>query len=199
MLAVHEHENQLIQLVREGDLSAWGELIRIHQDRLYNSIVRVVGHPDRARDVVQDTFIQAIENISRFDGKSQFFTWLYRIAFNRAMSMYRKHKSEVSLEVARENAGDETMADSQDQPEDRVLQSELVEEVHQALEQLSAEHRAVIVLREIEGCEYEQIAEILEVSLGTIRSRLHRARSEMRRLLRGYFDQRTQDDQDQLS
>ena len=199
MLAVHEHENQLIQLVREGDLSAWGELIRIHQDRLYNSIVRVVGHPDRARDVVQDTFIQAIENISRFDGKSQFFTWLYRIAFNRAMSMYRKHKSEVSLEVARENAGDETMADSQDQPEDRVLQSELVEEVHQAIEQLSAEHRAVIVLREIEGCEYEQIAEILEVSLGTVRSRLHRARSEMRRLLRGYFDQRTQDDQDQLS
>ena len=199
MLAVHEHENQLIQLVREGDLSAWGELIRIHQDRLYNSIVRVVGHPDRARDVVQDTFIQAIENISRFDGKSQFFTWLYRIAFNRAMSMYRKHKSEVSLEVARENAGDETMADSQGQPEDRVLQSELVEEVHQAIEQLSAEHRAVIVLREIEGCEYEQIAEILEVSLGTIRSRLHRARSEMRRLLRGYFDQRTQDDQDQLS
>jgi len=199
MLAVHEHENHLIQLVRKGDLSAWGELIQIHQDRLYNSIVRVVGHPDRARDVVQDAFIQAIENISRFDGKSQFFTWLYRIAFNRAMSMYRKHKSEVSLEVARENAGDETMADAQDQPEDRVLQSELVEEVHQALEQLSAEHRAVIVLREIEGCEYEQMAEILEISLGTVRSRLHRARSEMRRLLRGYFDQRTQDDQDQLS
>ena len=199
MLAVHEHENHLIQLVREGDLSAWGELIQIHQDQLYNSIVRVVGHPDRARDVVQDAFIQAIENISRFDGKSQFFTWLYRIAFNRAMSMYRKHKSEVSLEVARENAGDETMADAQDQPEDRVLQSELVEEVHQALEQLSAEHRAVIVLREIEGCEYEQMAEILEISLGTVRSRLHRARSEMRRLLRGYFDQRTQDDQDQLS
>ncbi len=199
MLAVHEHENHLIQLVREGDLSAWGELIQIHQDRLYNSIVRVVGHPDRARDVVQDAFIQAIENISRFDGKSQFFTWLYRIAFNRAMSMYRKHKSEVSLEVARENAGDETMADAQDQPEDRILRSELVEEVHQALEQLSAEHRAVIVLREIEGCEYEQMAEILEISLGTVRSRLHRARSEMRRLLRGYFDQRTQDDQDQLS
>ena len=199
MLAVHEHENHLIQLVRKGDLSAWGELIQIHQDRLYNSIVRVVGHPDRARDVVQDAFIQAIEIISRFDGKSQFFTWLYRIAFNRAMSMYRKHKSEVSLEVARENAGDETMADAQDQPEDRVLQSELVEEVHQALEQLSAEHRAVIVLREIEGCEYEQMAEILEISLGTVRSRLHRARSEMRRLLRGYFDQRTQDDQDQLS
>ena len=199
MLAVHEHENHLIQLVREGDLSAWGELIQIHQDRLYNSIVRVVGHPDRARDVVQDAFIQAIEKISRFDGKSQYFTWLYRIAFNRAMSMYRKHKSEVSLEVARENAGDETMADAQDQPEDRILRSELVEEVHQALEQLSAEHRAVIVLREIEGCEYEQMAEILEISLGTVRSRLHRARSEMRRLLRGYFDQRTQDDQDQLS
>jgi RNA polymerase sigma-70 factor (ECF subfamily) len=194
MLAVHEHENQLIQLVREGDLSAWGELIQIHQDRLYNSIVRVVGHPDRARDVVQDTFIQAIENISRFDGKSRFFTWLYRIAFNRAMSMYRKHKSEVSLDVARENAGDETMATSQDQPEDRVLHSELVDEVHQALEKLSGEHRAVVVLREIEGCEYEQIAEILDISLGTVRSRLHRARAEMRRLLRGYFDQPSRDD-----
>jgi RNA polymerase sigma-70 factor (ECF subfamily) len=194
MLPVHEHENQLIQLVREGDLSAWGELIQIHQDRLYNSILRVVGHRDRARDVVQDAFIQAIENISRFDGKSRFFTWLYRIAFNRAMSMYRKHKLEVSLDVARENAGDETMATSQDQPEDRVLHSELVDEVHQALEQLSGEHRAVIVLREIEGCEYEQIAEILDISLGTVRSRLHRARAEMRRLLRGYFDQHSQDD-----
>ena len=191
MLAVHEHENQLIQLVREGDLSAWGELIRIHQDRLYNSILRVVGHPDRARDVVQDAFIQAIENISRFDGKSRFFTWLYRIAFNRAMSLYRKHKAEVSLDLARENAGDETMATSQDQPEDRVLHSELVDEVQQALEQLSAEHRAVMLLREIEGCEYEQIAEILEISPGTVRSRLHRAREQMRRLLRGYFDQRS--------
>jgi RNA polymerase sigma-70 factor (ECF subfamily) len=194
MLPVHEHENQLIQLVREGDLSAWGELIRIHQDRLYNSIVRVVGHRDLARDVVQDAFIQAIENISQFDGKSRFFTWLYRIAFNRAMSMHRKYKPEVSLDVARENAGDETMATSQDQPEDRVLHSELVDEVHRALEKLSSEHRAVVVLREIEGCEYEQIAEILDISLGTVRSRLHRARAEMRRLLRGYFDQHSQDD-----
>jgi len=191
MLAVHEHENQLIQLVRDGDLSAWGELIQIHQDRLYNSIVRVVGHPDQARDVVQDAFIQAIENFSHFDGKSQFSTWLYRIAFNRAMTIYRRHKGEVSLDVAREKVGDETMATSQDQPEDRVLNSELVDEVHQALEQLTAEHRAVMLLREIEGCEYEQIAEILEISPGTVRSRLHRAREQMRRLLRGYFDQRS--------
>ena len=189
MLAVHEHENQLIQLVRDGDLSAWGELIQIHQDRLYNSILRVVGHPDRARDVVQDAFIQAIENFSRFDGKSQFSTWLYRIAFNRAMTMYRRQKGEVSLDVAREKVGDETMATSQDQPEDRVLTSELVDEVHQALEQLTAEHLAVMILREIEGCEYEQIAEILDISIGTVRSRLHRARAEMRRLLRVYFEQ----------
>ena len=189
MLAVHEHENRLIQLVRDGDLSAWGELIQIHQDRLYNSIVRVVGHPDQARDVVQDTFIQAIESFSHFDGKSQFSTWLYRIAFNRAMTIYRRQKDEVSLDVAREKVGDETMATSQDQPEDRVLNSELVDEVHQALQQLTAEHRAVMVLREIEGCEYEQIAEILDVSIGTVRSRLHRARAEMRRLLRVYFDQ----------
>ena len=62
---MHEHENQLIQLVRDGDLSAWGELIQIHQDRLYNSIVRVVGHPDQARDVVQDAFIQAIEKLDQ--------------------------------------------------------------------------------------------------------------------------------------
>ncbi|MFP6649351.1 MAG: sigma-70 family RNA polymerase sigma factor [Pirellulaceae bacterium] len=186
---MHEHENQLIQLVRDGDLSAWGELIQIHQDRLYNSIVRVVGHPDQARDVVQDAFIQAIENFSSFDGKSQFFTWLYRIAFNRAMTMYRRQKDEVSLDVAREKVGDETMATSQDQPENRVLNSELVAEVHQALGQLTAEHRAVMVLREIEGCEYEQIAEILDISIGTVRSRLHRARAEMRRLLRVYFDQ----------
>ena len=191
MLAVHEHENQLIQLVRDGDLSAWGELIQIHQDRLYSSIVRVVGHPDQARDVVQDTFIQAIESFSHFDGKSQFFTWLYRIAFNRAMTIYRRHKGEVSLDLAREKVGDETMATSEDQPEDRVLKSELVDEVHQALEQLTADHRAVMVLREIEGCEYEQIAEILEISPGTVRSRLHRAREQMRRLLRGYFDQRS--------
>jgi RNA polymerase sigma-70 factor (ECF subfamily) len=190
-LAVHEHENRLIQLVRDGDLAAWGELIRIHQDRLYSSILRVVGHPDQARDVVQDAFIQAIENFSQFDGKSRFFTWLYRIAFNRAMTIYRKQKAEVSLDVGRENAGDETMAQSQDQPEDRLLTRELVDEVQQALSQLSAEHRAVMLLREIEGCEYEQIAEILEISPGTVRSRLHRAREQMRRLLRGYFDQRS--------
>ncbi len=105
------------------------------------------------------------------------------------MTMYRRQKGEVSLDVARENVGDETMATSQDQPEDRVLNSELVDEVHQALEQLTAEHRAVMILREIEGCEYEQIAEILDISIGTVRSRLHRARAEMRRLLRVYFEQ----------
>ena len=110
------------------------------------------------------------------------------------MTIYRRHKGEVSLDLAREKVGDETMATSQDQPEDRVLRSELVDEVHQALEKLSGEHRAVVVLREIEGCEYEQIAEILDISLGTVRSRLHRARAEMRRLLRGYFDQHSQDE-----
>ena len=139
---MHEHENRLIQLVRDGDLAAWGELIRIHQDRLYSSILRVVSHPDQARDVVQDAFIQAIENVSQFDGKSRFFTWLYRIAFNRAMTIYRKQKAEVSLDVGRENAGDETMAQSREQPEDRLLNRELVDEVQQALSQLSAEHRA---------------------------------------------------------
>lgn len=132
-----EREQQLIQLIRDGNRQAWGELIQIHQDRLYTSMVRVVGNTERARDVVQDTFIQAIEKFSRFDGKSQFFTWLYRIAFNRAMTLFRKDRGELSLDPLSSEERDDSLAGRQTPPEDGVMKRELVAEVQQALQQLS--------------------------------------------------------------
>ena len=189
-----EREQQLIQLIRDGNRQAWGELIQIHQDRLYTSMVRVVGNPERARDVVQDTFIQAIEKFSRFDGKSKFFTWLYRIAFNRAMTLFRKDRGELSLDPLTSEEREDSLAGRQTPPENGVMQRELVAEVQQALQQLSPEHRAVMELREIQQCEYEEIATILDISLGTVRSRLYRAREQLRRLLRDYFDQESSGD-----
>ena len=170
---------QLIEQSVQGDSAAFGQLVRKYQDRLYNTIAHLVGCREQAEDVVQDAFVQAYVKLHTFQGNSAFYTWLYRIAFNTAISHKRRQKAEVSVEQAREQSGLEPM-DTSEAPEERLEREERVGLVHRALDALNEQHRAILVLREMEGCCYETIADILELPIGTVRSRLHRARLQLR-------------------
>ncbi len=170
---------QLIRQSLQGDSAAFGRLVRKYQDRLFNTVVHVVGCREEAEDVVQEAFVQAFVKLETFQGHSAFYTWLYRIAFNTAISRKRRKKAEVSVEQSRELAGVEPV-DVGDAPSDRLEREEKVEQVQRALGALTEEHRSILVLREMEGCCYDTIAEILDVPIGTVRSRLHRARLQLR-------------------
>lgn len=175
-------ESQLIDRALRGDRGAFTELVEKNQDRLFASMLQITGSPDEAEEVVQEAFIRAFMKLATFQRNSQFFTWLYRIAFNSALSRRRRKRARISLDQWRENNGLEvaSQGDAVDEP---MLQRERVAMVRQALRALSEDHRSILVLREMEDYSYEEIAEILEVSIGTVRSRLSRARGQLKVLL----------------
>lgn len=177
-------DHRLIAECLRGRTAAFGELVRRYQDRLYNTVYRLVDSAEDAQDVVQDAFLHAYQSLESFKGDAQFFTWLYRIAVNAAISLRRKRKAVVRID----GGGGESAIEPQDEsdtirPGHGLEQAEQEQRVQAALSQLSQEHRAVLVMKDMEGMKYEQMAELLGVPIGTIRSRLHRARLELRELL----------------
>jgi RNA polymerase sigma-70 factor (ECF subfamily) len=170
---------QIIQRVLAGETPAFGLLVLRYQDRLYNTLYHVVGSAEDAHDLVQDAFVQSLVKLHTFRGGSAFYTWLYRIAFNLAMSLKRRERPAESIEKVRQLTGHEPAGEN-DRPEEPVLRAERVELVRAALAALADEHRTILVLREIDGCCYESISEILDLPIGTVRSRLHRARTQLR-------------------
>ncbi len=186
--AVVKDDVQLIGDALDGDSAAFGQLVTRYQDRLYNTLVHVVGSTDTAYDTVQDAFVQAYVKLETFERSSAFYTWLYRIAVNLAISRRRREKPMASVDQARELLGHEPV-DRADPPEARLEQRERACQVQAALSTLSDEHRTILILREMDGCSYEQIAAILELPIGTIRSRLHRARLQLRDQLKGVFQE----------
>jgi len=179
---------QLIDEALQGDSAAFGQLVTRYQDRLYNTLVHVVGSADAAADAVQDAFVQAYVKLATFQRASAFYTWLYRIAFNLAVSRRRREKPALSIERAQLASGEEPV-DRHAAPGDRLERHERACQVQSALARLSPEHRAILILREVDGCAYEQIAEILDLPIGTIRSRLHRARLQLRDQLKGILQE----------
>jgi RNA polymerase sigma-70 factor (ECF subfamily) len=178
-------DHRLIADCLRGRTAAFGELVRRYQDRLYNTVYRLVGNAEDAHDVVQDAFLNAYQSLESFKGDSQFFTWLYRIAFNTAVSLKRKQRVVLRIESGHGEGGTQEPLDPSEsnRPGHALEQAEEERRLHEALQRLSAEHRAVLVLKDLEGLKYEEMAEALQVPIGTIRSRLHRARVELRELL----------------
>jgi RNA polymerase sigma-70 factor (ECF subfamily) len=179
-------DHRLIADCLQGDTAAFGELVRRYQDRLFNTVYRLVDNAEDAQDVVQEAFLNAYQSLDGFKGDALFFTWLYRIAVNTAISLKRKRRNILSLsgQPGRNDSGLEPLDDSEETRPGRGL--ERVEEeqrIQRALNRLSPEHRAVLVLKDMGGQKYEIMADILRVPIGTIRSRLHRARAELRELL----------------
>lgn len=187
--AVDPDDQRLIAECLNGRAEAFGELVVRYQDRLYGTLATVLGSADEALDVSQDAFVHAFRKLDTFRGQSAFYSWLFRIAMNAAVSRKRKsRRASVSLEAARERSGLEP-ADTHPaaRPGYSLEASERQERVRAALAELSEEFRTVLVLKEMEGLKYEEIAEIVECPIGTVRSRIHRARAEMREKLESLF------------
>lgn len=178
-------DQRLIAECLQGHTAAFGGLVRRYQERLFHSVYRLLENAEDAQDVVQEAFLSAYQSLGTFKGDSLFFTWLYRIAVNTAISLKRKRRAMVSMETGGNGEPTREPIDRSvdTQPGHALEQAEQGRRVHQALNRLSTEHRAVLIMKDMEGHKYETMAEILQVPIGTIRSRLHRARLELRELL----------------
>jgi len=176
-------DEQLIEQALRGDSAAYGQLVRRYQDRLFTSLVHIVSSREEAEDVTQDTFVQAMLKLKTFRRDSSFYTWLYRIAVNMAWHRQRRHHQASAVDATRAIDCQEAVDPGED-PAAGLIRQERSAAIQQALGRLSEEFRLVLVLREIEGFDYQSIARILNVSVGTVRSRLHRARALMREQLR---------------
>jgi RNA polymerase sigma-70 factor (ECF subfamily) len=167
----------------DGDRLAFGMLVRRYQHRIYYMIARHLGNSEDARDVVQDAFLTAYRALGSFRGDSSFFTWLCRIALNAAANLKRKKRLAIArIETACEDelAFDPPDRSESSRPGQAIERAEQERFILQALASLCPEHRAVLVMRDMEGRNYRSIAKALGVPIGTIRSRLHRARLELR-------------------
>ena len=166
-----------------GNTAAFGQLVQKYQDRLFNTLIHVTGSVQEAEDVAQEAFVQAYIKLQTFQGRSSIFTWVYRIAFNLWVTRQRRRRPTTSVEETRELTGSEP-TDTGERPLDRLEREERARQVHVAIGELSEDHRTILVLREMEDCDYETIAEILDLPVGTVRSRLHRARLHLKQRLR---------------
>lgn len=177
-----QHVRELVALAQHGNRDAFGQLFAEFRDRLLRAVVIACGSRDEAEDIVQHTFLQAYTHLPQFRGDCAFFSWLYRIAFNTVVQRSRGRRRRTQSLDQRHAQGLDPMSryEAPQQPLEREENAALV---RAALDSLTPDLRTSLVLRELEGCEYQQIAEILETPIGTIRSRIHRARAKLREYL----------------
>ncbi len=180
-----------VRRVRAGDREAVGRLVVRWQDRIYGAILRMVRDAEAARDLAQETFVRAYTGIGGFAGDASFGTWLYAIAVNQVRGEMRRRSAQkrgdaLSLDALREAAdgADVDPPDAAAAAPDALSTAESCELLRRALRRLDDEHREVVVLREFQDLSYEEIAHVVGVPVGTVRSRLHRARAELRERLR---------------
>ena len=178
------NETELLRRAQTGDPQAFGALVERYQRRVVGVAFAVVHNQDDAIELAQETFVRAFENISKFESRSSFSTWLYRIAANLAIDFRRREGRHTILR------GEDAENEIQRLPSTRgdsfveVSRGELSERISGALKELTPEHRAVILLREVEGLSYDEISEVLQVPRGTVMSRLHYARGHLRGILK---------------
>ncbi len=179
-------DEELIRLCLNGRAEAFGDLVRRYQDRLHHSLYRLLGSREDALDAVQEAFVLAFQKLGSFRGDSQFYSWLFRIGYNAAVSGKRRERLKTrSLDAVREQSGSDPDDARTDQlPSHAMEVAEQQALVQQALSELPEEYRDVIVMKEMEDLSYEEIATLMDVPIGTVRSRLHRGRGELREKLR---------------
>jgi RNA polymerase sigma-70 factor (ECF subfamily) len=185
-----EDEVALVTRARQGDREAFRGLCERHQRRAYSVALGIVHNSDDARDIVQEAFLKVWKSIGAFEGQSAFYTWLYRIVTNLAIDHLRKLRPSQPYDDAREREEDEIPGEDNILPQTaglhpgRALESkEIGQAIERALEGLSANHRAVLLMREVEGLSYKEMARAMGCSEGTIMSRLFHARKKMQAAL----------------
>jgi len=187
-----DQDMAIVRRVQAGDVDAFDALIHRYRERVYGVIYNLTSNREDASDLAQDTFIKAFQSISRFRGKSSFFTWLYRIALNTTLTHLRKRKMRrfFSFEKLAEDDPSasflEGMAAESDSDK-AALVSELQEKLNDAFQKLSLKHRTVVTLFEIDGLSHKEIAEVMGCSVGTVRSRLHYAKQLLQSELKDYL------------
>ena len=175
-----------VEACRAGDRDAFGVLVRRYQDRLFSTALRLTGRVEDAHDLLQDAFFRAYQKLGHFHGDSSFYTWIYRITVNLALSRRRKRRPAAESGGRPLEAADEAGLSDPTLPLERA---EREVRIQAALNELGDDHRAVVVMKDLDGLRYEEIAAILGVPVGTVRSRLHRARCELRERLRGLVEE----------
>ncbi|HOX39158.1 MAG TPA: sigma-70 family RNA polymerase sigma factor [Candidatus Brocadiia bacterium] len=181
-------DGQLLMNCRRGDPRSFGLLIERYQDRIYNTALGMLGSPEDAADVAQEVFIKAWRSLAGFRGDSSFLTWVTRITYNTVISHRRKGGIQTqSLWIEDDDSREEKASDNPGvDPADESLSREAQQRVRAAIAALPDDARRLVVLRDIEGMEYEEIADVTGLPLGTVKSRLHRARMQLKETLEPY-------------
>jgi len=190
----HADDAALIARCQAGDLSAFNELAVRYRNQVFAIAYNAVRNEEDAWDLAQEAFLKAWRNIGKFRGQSAFFTWIYRITVNLSIDALRRRRIEGGMEFdddvapARIEPGAATAPHGEPPPPQRLQNREIQARIDEALEKLSPEHRLVVVLREVEGLSYEEIAESMDCSVGTVMSRLFYARKKLQTLLKDVYD-----------
>jgi RNA polymerase sigma-70 factor (ECF subfamily) len=182
----------VVQKVQAGNVGAFDQLVQKYREHIFSVIYNMTSNREDASDLTQETFIKAFQAIARFQGKSSFFTWIYRIAINTTMTFLKKRSRRryISYENINEEVSNSEIFErltAKNRTEKGALVQELQEKLNDSLQKLSPKHRTVVILHEIEGLEHAEIAEITKTSVGTVRSRLHYAKQQLQSYLQDYL------------
>jgi RNA polymerase sigma factor RpoE len=185
-------ELELVRRARRGNLSAYDELVRRYQERIYATIYHMTSNHEDANDLAQEAFIKAFQALKSFKGGSSFYTWVYRIAVNKTINFLkqRKHRTQMSLndlDFNAENDPDLVALISEKTPRRDINLAELHEKLNEAMQKLSEVHRLAVTLHDIQGVPHEEIARIMDCNIGTVRSRLFYARQQLQASLSDYL------------
>ena len=177
-------EMDLVRRAQRGDLKAYDELVQRYQERIYATVYHMTSNHEDANDLAQDSFIKAYQALKSFKGGSSFYTWLYRIAVNKTINFLKQRKNRThmslnDLDFNTENNPDLVALISENTPRRDAGLKELQEKLNAALLKLSEPHRMVVVLHDVQGQSHEEIAEIMDCNIGTVRSRLFYARQQL--------------------
>ena len=176
----------LIQKAQKGDTNAFGTLVASYEKFIFNVACKMFSNSEDASDIAQEALIKAYKNIDKFDFNSSFSTWLYRITVNACIDEMRRRKGRESISIDAEDEESGLALQIEDTylgAEERVIQNETVSEVRAAIDKLSEEHKTVIILRDLQDMTYEQVAQTLDLSIGTVKSRLARARKSLKDII----------------
>jgi len=185
-------EAALVRRAKEGDLQAYDQLVQRYQERVYATIYHMTSNHEDANDLAQEAFIKAFQALRSFKGGSSFYTWIYRIAVNKTINFLkqRRHKGHLSLNELDFNAENDpdlvALVSDKTPPRDAGL-NELKEKLNEAMQRLSEPHRLVVTLHDVQGLAHDEIAEIMDCNIGTVRSRLFYARQQLQGYLADYL------------
>ena len=185
-------EMELVRRAQGGDLEAYDELVKRYQERIYATVYHMTSNHEDANDLAQDSFIKAFQALKSFKGGSSFYTWLYRIAVNKTINFLKQRKNRVhmslnDLDFNTENNPDLVALISDKTPRRDAGLKELQEKLNTALLKLSEPHRLVVVLHDVQGMSHEEVAQVMDCNIGTVRSRLFYARQQLQSLLTDYL------------